>query len=417
MRVLHVVHTDSDGGGAIGAYRLHQAMLSQEVDSKMLVIRKRRHDKTVIRAAFLVRLLVKIGRTAGVQLLKLQRSRNTNFRSLNLFPTGIHRQINNYKPDIVQFHWVNRNTISIREITRINAPVVWKLPDMWAFCGSEHYLLPGSQERYRQGYSRANRLLGDVGLDIDKWVWRYKQWAWRNATFAVAAPSKWLAKCASDSVLFGQRKIVNIANPIDLDRFQPLKQKNDARIILGLPQDKKLILFGSYFAKTDSRKGYHHLQEALELLGDADSKEYELVVFGTVEEGMQDIHGIRAHMLGTITDERLLIAVYIAADVMVLPTEADNLPNTIQEATACGTPCVGFNIGGMPDMVAHKDTGYLATPFDAAELAEGLKWVLANTGDNMTGRVRDKACVLFSQKDRVADYIDLYNEMIIAHSK
>jgi len=414
MRVLHVCFADSDEGGAIGAFRLHKAMLSQGIDSRFLAIRKRRVDDTVITPGVLTKALVKIWNIVSQKILKLQRSQDGNYRSLNIFPTGIHHLINRSEADIVQFHWINRNTISIRELTKVKPPVVLKLPDMWAFNGTEHYLAPGSTERYKSSYLRNNRQEGEAGIDIDRWVWRYKNRAWKNAKFTIVTPSKWLGECAKSSRLFSRLKVVNIANPIDLDRFRSLTNKQDARIVLGLPLDKKLVLFGSIQANTDRRKGYHHLCAAIEVLDKKGEMEEEvdLIIFGTRNVGKESLSGITVHHLGTINDESLLIALYNAADVMVLPTEADNLPNTIQEATACGTPCVGFKVGGMPDMIKHKETGYLAKPFDSQDLATGIDWVLENRGEELSRRVREKAEQLFSPVERVSDYIDLYNEIL-----
>lgn len=416
MRILHVCYADSDEGGAIGAYRLHEAMLSQGIDSRFLAIRKRREDDTVITPGIVTRGLIRIWNVVGKKIIKLQRTRDTNYRSLNIFPTGVHKIINESQADIVQFHWINRNTISIRELTRIKAPIVLKLPDMWAFSGAEHYIAPGATERFRLGYSSNNRQPGDKGLDIDKWIWRYKKKTWRGlnaANVAIVTPSKWLGECARASQLFSHLRVVNIPNPINLNQYRPTATRQDARIILGLPLDKKLILFGSIQANTDRRKGYHHLRAALEALGkDEETRDkVELVIFGTLSEGKELLSGIKAHHLGTISDERLLVAMYNAADVMVLPTEADNLPNTIQEATACGTPCVGFNVGGMPDMIIHKENGYLAIPFDSRDLAAGISWVLERSDETLSKKVRANAEKLFDPAQRVPEYLDLYHHL------
>ena len=291
-----------------------------------------------------------------------------------------------------------------------------KLPDMWAFSGTEHYISPGAVERYKLGYYKDNRQAGGAGLDLDRLLWNYKKRAWKHADFTIVTPSKWLGECAKESVLFSHFRVENIANPIDLSVFRPAESKQSLRSEMGLPTDKHLVLFGSQLADTDPRNGYRHLRRALSILqaGDLDIGNLEILVFGTKEKGTEILHGFPAHRLGTIHDERELVAMYAAADVMVLPTEADNLPNTIQEATACGTPCVGFNVGGMPDMIVHRQTGYLAEPFDSAELAHGIAWVLANKGDSLSDKVRQHASRIFDPASRVSDYMSLYRELIEA---
>ncbi len=414
MKVLHVCYSDSREGGAIGAYRLHRSMLREGIDSQMLVVRKRTDDPTVVRVSLLSMGINLLERKITSLIINMIIPSNESYRSLNIFPTGIQKLINKQGADIVQLHWVNKNTISIKEVTGIDGPVVWKLPDMWAFSGTEHYLAPDAIERYKSGYLMSNRQEGEAGLDIDRWVWRYKNRVWKYAKFTIVTPSKWLGECAKNSRLFSGLRVVSIPNPIDLDRFRPDTNKLDARIVLDLPLDKKLVLFGSIHANTDRRKGYHHLCAALETLGKYGKmgEEVELVIFGTHSVGKKSLAGITAHHLGTIYDERLLAAIYNAADVMVLPTEADNFPNTIQEATACGTPCVGFKVGGMPDMIRHKETGYLAEPFDTQDLATGIGWVLKNKGEALSRRVRENAEQLFSPAERVADYLELYSEIL-----
>lgn len=416
MKVLHVCYADSEEGGAIGAYRLHTAMRSQGIDSRFLAIRKRRDDDTVFTPSFLRRILIRFWNVLSFRIIRLQKTSDAHRRSLNLFPTGIHRLINRHKPDVVQCHWINRNLISVRELTRIRAPVVLKLPDMWAFCGTEHYLPPGATKRYRDGYTRINRQEGDSGLDLDRIVWNYKKRVWRDTDFTVVTPSKWLGECARESILFGGYRIENIANPIDLEVYRPWRDRSEARLAMNLPPDKHLVLFGSVGADSDPRKGFRHLEKALAMLQAEQSEigEFEFLIFGTRERKTEVLDGIVTHRLGTILHDRELAMMYSAADVMVLPTEADNLPNTVQEATACGTPSVGFNVGGLPDMILHKETGYLAQPFDAADLASGIRWTIANKGESMTQRVRQHAAHLFDPVRRVNDYMEIYQELVRA---
>jgi glycosyltransferase involved in cell wall biosynthesis len=413
MKVLHVCYADSEEGGAIGAYRLHRAMLARNIDSCLLVIRKRRNDDTIVTPPASVRLLVRLWNIVSRRIVSLQRTRDRGFQSLNVFPTGIHRTIKHHHPDVVQCHWINRNTISIRELAKIHAPVVLKLPDMWAFCGTEHYIPRGAAKRFSDGYTKDNRPPDSSGVDLARLVWAYKKRAWRNARFTVVTPSRWLGDLARESVLFRNSRVVTIANPIDLSVYHPVRDRRQLRIAMGLPADKALILYGSVQAETDPRKGYHHLRRALQLLqnGKPEIKGFEFLIFGTSKKKTEIVNGVTTHHLGTIRDEQELVAMYAASDVMVLPAEADNLPNTIQEATSCGTPCVGFNIGGLPDMILHRETGYLAEPFDPADLARGIAWVLANKGDKLSHKVREHAASIFNPADRVEDYMNLYTDL------
>jgi glycosyltransferase involved in cell wall biosynthesis len=413
VKVLHLCFADSHEGGAIGAYRLHRAMLDAGIESRMLVVRKGTDDPTVTCIGLPGRVVNRLYRTASAAILQCQSPKNPSVRSLNIFPTGIHRRINRTDADIVQLHWINRNTISIAEIAKIKKPVVWKLPDMWAFCGTEHYLNPGDRERYREGYKSNNRQDSDRGIDIDRYVWRYKKKCWSNTDFRIICPSKWLATCAQNSSLFGGRKIHNIANPIDLNHYKPSASTGSVRQRYGLSTDKKIVLFGSLFATADRRKGFHHLKKAIALLADHEEiNNLELAILGATGPDNTTLSGIAVRYLGSVYGDAELAAVYSEADVMVLPAELDNLPNTIQEAMACGTACVSFDVGGLPDMITHKRTGYLARPYDEADLAKGIAWVLAQAPAALSSEVRASAIETHDPNKRVAQYLEIYSELL-----
>jgi glycosyltransferase involved in cell wall biosynthesis len=413
VKVLHLCFSDSRGGGFIGAYRLHRAMLSQGVESRMLVVHKHTDDPTVMSVGMPKQLLNRVYRTASAAILKAQVSRNGGVRSLNIFPTGIHRYINKSDADIVQLHWINKNTISIGEIAKIKKPLFWKLPDMWAFSGTEHYLNPGDHERYKEGYHSENRQHGDRGIDLDKALWQYKQRCWSDADFSVVCPSQWLANCAKESKLFEDRNIYNIPNPIDLDVYQPMSSKASAKQRFGLLKEKKSILFGSLKAMGDRRKGFQHLEKAIAILSKTEgANRFELAILGETGPAESTLHNIPVKYLGTTHDDNILVKAYSAADVMVLPAELDNLPNTIQEAMACGTPCVGFRVGGLPDMISHKKSGYLAEPFDEADLARGIEWVLNQPSSTLSDVVRASAKSTHDPAARVSQYLGIYKEKL-----
>lgn len=414
LKVLHVCFTDAQEGAAIGAHRLHSAMLKCGVDSRLLVYRKKTRDATVYTLNFFTRLRIFVYRYLTRWLLNLEQVPGSGVRSLNLFPTGAHREINKSDADIVQLHWINHNTIGISEIPKIKKPIVWKLPDMWAFSGAAHYVLPEQEERYTaEGFKRARNANGR-GLDIEKWLMLYKRRCWRDRKFTIVTPSRWLGECAAKSMLFGHYRIANIPNPIDVDRYLPIA-KSEARKLMRLDPGKKYILFGGINAAADERKGYKHLEAALEhLRAGSERADLELMVMGSRGPEDHDVCGYKVRFLGNLVGDTAVCVAYNAADLAVLPTLADNLPNVIQEAMSCGVPCVGFDVGGMPDMIRHRETGYLARPFSSADLAEGIIWTLEQDTAELSRRVRASAEKLHSPVDRVNDYLQLYQEVLEA---
>lgn len=414
MKVLHVCFSDSHEGGAIGAYRLHRAMLAQNIDSKMLVYRKRRIDDSVYEMRFFSRLRIYIANLVTSKLLKLEKLHTPRFRSLNLFSTGAHKDINNFDVDIVQLHWINKNTLGIKELTKINKPVVWKLADMWAFNGATHYTLPGEKKRYLQKFTQRNRPHADRGIDFDRIVWKTKYKHWKKKKITFVCPSKWLKNTLKESALLGTYPVYNIPNPIDLKLYHPVNT-TDARLLLDLPLDKKLILFGAINATSDKRKGFQILQESLKALAKVISSDaIELVIIGEpfLATKISYENGFRITHLGQLRREIDIVLAHSASDLLVLPTLADNLPNMVQEAMSCGTPCVGFDIGGMPDMIDHKINGYLCKPFESSDLVKGISWLLGQPSGQLSANARTKAEKLHSQANCTKHYLDVYREVL-----
>lgn len=391
MKILHVSCGDSGGGAGRAAARLHRAERRAGTESCMLVTHRYTDDPHVERAPKPVR-----GRNAVSWQLEqriLRRAGDPRIeRSLNLVPSGLHRVINASAADVVHLHWVNEGMLSIPEIGRISKPIVWTLHDMWPFAGAEHYTAEGDV-RWREGYSLAG---------IDGWTWRRKRRHWRDLKPLVVAPSRWIGDCSRASALFQRYATRVIPNPIDPDELTPLNQAT-ARDALGLPLDRRIVLFGALNAQ-HARKGFDLLKGALETLAiDADAAEMELIVFGASPplSGMP----VPTRAVGSI--KRGLDRWYSAADVFVAPSRVDNLPNTVAEATWCGTPTVAFRVGGLPDLVDHRRTGYLAEPFDVRDFAAGIDWALSQPPDELRGAVCEKARML-APDAIVPAYVDAY---------
>jgi glycosyltransferase involved in cell wall biosynthesis len=221
-----------------------------------------------------------------------------------------------------------------------------------------------------------------------------------------------MAQCASESDLFKDRRIEVMPNGVDHDRFHPM-DRAAARNLLGLPVDKKLILFGAGASTSDRRKGFHLLVDALKRLeSEVNPEDYYLAVFGA--SSGDDSFSIKAHYLGRLRDEISMALVYAAADVFVAPSMEENLANTVLESLSCGTPVVAFDIGGMPDMIEHEKSGYLVEPFDTGQLARGIRWVVENRQrwQRLSEAARNSVVSSFTLKHSASRYIDLYQELL-----
>ncbi|MFA4837717.1 MAG: glycosyltransferase, partial [Dehalococcoidia bacterium] len=216
------------------------------------------------------------------------------------------------------------------------------------------------------------------------------------------------------SSLLRHARIELIPNGIDVCRY---KQENrfQARQILKLPHDKKLLLYGALSYDRDQNKGFEYLKTAVDLLRVRGWKEKaEIIVFGAANQENTREFGLKIHSLGRIDDEQRLVSLYSAVDVFVYPSVQENLPNMVMEAMSCGTPCVTFNVGGIPDMIEHQLNGYLARPYDASDIADGIAWVLSDADRIrvLSNRARQKIEQEFNLESVAKRYRNLYDSLL-----
>jgi glycosyltransferase involved in cell wall biosynthesis len=410
MKVLHLNSDDIKFGAGKAAYRLHRALLDSGIDSRMLVEQKYSDDPTVVGLKSNIfgvwnKLILFIDKLP----LLYYRAANYNNWNLNWFPRSINADIASENPDIVHLHWVGNNLLPISSLTKISLPIVWTFHDMWAFTGGCHYTL--SCTRYRENCGMCPQLHSRREFDISRWNWKRKYSHWRNIDFKIVALNNWMMRAVRESTLLKDKHVTIIPNCLDLNIFKPFNKKA-ARQKLELPSQKKLILFGAIHSTSDSRKGYSYLQPSLHKLAyHSIMSDAELVVFGASRPHNDTQSNFKTHYRGVVSDEVTLALLYSAADVFIAPSIQDNLPNTVLEATACGTPSVAFNIGGLPDLIEHKNTGYLAEPFSTEDLGNGIIWILEEKDRyRMLARnAREKAEREFSPEIVAKKHINLYN--------
>lgn len=309
--------------------------------------------------------------------------------------------------DIVHLHWVDkglvgRNTLKI--LADLKKPIVWTLHDMRPFTGGCHYT--GECDNYLSGCRGCPAFSGEIGKQIVRNSVKNNKKIYSQLNLTVVGCSSWIAECARRSFSMKDINIANIPNCIETSVFSPM-EKCKAREQLGLTEfgEKKVILFGAMSSTSDKRKGYALLKEALKRLP---KEQYVCVVFGGMEK--EEIAGISVHSLGSIHEEKTLVAAYSSADVFVAPSIQENLANTVIESMACGTPVVAFGVGGMPDMIQHKENGYLAKAFDTKDLADGISYCCENT--KLQINARKKVEESYTYELIAKRYIDTYKKLM-----
>jgi glycosyltransferase involved in cell wall biosynthesis len=300
--------------------------------------------------------------------------------------------------------------------------------DSWPFTGGCH--VPAECTRYRDACGACPALGSDREDDLSRQVFARKRLAWRDRPIRLVAPSRWLAGAARSSALFGEAPIDVIPNGLDLNRFRP-RDPADARERLGLPQEARIVLFSGMDAGDDPNKGLSLLVSAMASVVEwVRSREAAPPVLLLVPGADRSHTGFRPMagfagidpalgvlVGGRVDDEERFAATIAAADLLVLPSRQENQPNLVLEAMAGARPVAAFRASGLPELVAHQETGYLAEPYDARDLGAGIVWILEHPerARAMGERARARAEQSHGADLAARRYADLYREVLHQH--
>ncbi len=393
---LHIVllsYHDSNGGAGIAAGRLKVALEKEGHRVDYLVREKASSSNSVKFGNGLVSWLKFIAER--LYFLRFEKDKSIRFLfNPGVFGSDISKHPLILQADIVHLHWVNFGFLSVNDITsltRLNKPVFWTLHDMWAFTGGCHH--SGTCENFQQSCGDCKFLKNPNPNDLSHRLWEAKKNGFAEKNLHIITCSDWLGNRAKQSSILGGHSVKTIPNAIDTAFFSP----NAAS--LGLNPNKKYVLFVAMRVNAPA-KGFHLLKEALAYL---DPKAIELLIVGGE---MTEELPLKSHSFGQVSDPAKMRDIYAAADVFVTPSLEENLPNTIMEAMACGTSCVGFKVGGIPEMIEHLQTGYVAQTFDPTDLAKGINWCLAS--ETAGTRSRERALQLYDQKTVAQQHLAYY---------
>jgi len=418
LKVVHLNTYDGNGGAGRACMRLNRALLSQNIDSKIIVHYKFGKNPQI--GDFNTNLIQKAWTAATIILERVLAKRylkavKTPF-SFTWFGRSIIHHPDVKNADIIHLHWINHGFLNpkhVAEIAKLNKPVVWTFHDSNAFTGGCHV-------RYTCGHFE--RECGDCPLlknpsadDYSHRIWKQKNGAYQTLGFDIVAPSAWMLGSVLRSSLMKGRTVAQIPNTLETDIFKP-QNKTEAKRKAGLPEDKFILLSGFMPSRKDMHKGTSYLMESLELLktrlGEK-ADQVELVVFGNRGNNNLPDFPFKTTFLGKINNDEHLALCYAAADAFLIPSLEDNLPYTVMESLSCGTPVIAFTTGGIPDMVAHEKNGYLATYRSSESFADGMEWVI-NHPDRMQLNQNARQAVMdkFSEPIIAQKHVDLYKQLI-----
>ncbi len=406
MKILHLSFYDNYGGAAKAALRILNAQINSQINSSMMVCSKNSLNKNVFSiknklSLKINNLIVKIINFLLVKIFKQQ-----SVYSLNLFPSKLSEIINKSDYDLINFHWINHEMISLRDINKISKPIVWTLHDNWPFSSIEHYIKK-NDNRYIDGYNKSSFL--------EKIIWKKKFKVFEKKISIVIAPSKWMADVAKKSLIFKNKKIFQIPYPLDMKIFFPENSYVTKKKLKleSLEKNTKIISFGATSAFSEKRKGYEYIYRSIKKINQ-EKKDVHFIIFGEKTSDLDNFTNITNY--GEIDDETKLRDIYNSSDIFLCPSLQDNLPLTVMESISCGTPVVSFNVGGISDLIKHKINGYLAKENNFDDFYNGIDFFLSldlKKNINYLDLMEHKKFINnFSPITIAEQYTKIYNDLI-----
>lgn len=406
LSIVHFSTADVIGGSARSAYRIHTGLRAIGHRSRMLVGIKASDDpdvETIQRGSishFADRIANKVSYALGLQYQFVP----------SCITVANHPWVRN--ADVIQLyntHGGYFSTSLVAQLSRLK-PVVWRLSDLWPMTG--HCAYPGSCERWRIGCGECPDLEAYPAIEKDRtaYLFKKKDEVYRQSSLNIVAPSSWMEKCAKESPLLGRFPVTRIPNGLDADAFRSM-DRDGARRKLGIDPAKKVILFAAHILDNNSRKGGDILLEAINKFDNPGC--YLLILLGEGGQTWVEKTSVGIKLMDFVQDPQHLAEIYSAADVVAIPSTAENLPNVLIEALACGRAVIASDAGGMRDGIRHLETGYLTKLGDATDMADGLRLVLDDeiVQQNMETAARRLFEEQFTSERELTRIVSLYREI------
>jgi glycosyltransferase involved in cell wall biosynthesis/GT2 family glycosyltransferase len=420
MQILQINTYDIQGGAARAAYRLHDGLRRTGTESYMVVKEKSSHDENVIEVRCHPNM-----KSPDDYYLSLVQQQYINAHRTDISNTLFSLPYPGHDistlsavsgANVINLHWVAnfQSPVTLAKLLSLGKPVVWTLHDQWAFTGGCHY--SAECRKYTLDCSDCPQLADDP-FDLAAAILKDKIELFQNANLTIVTPSRWLAFCARESALFRHCRVEVIPYSLDTDIFQP-SVKADAKAALGITPDSITMLFGAENG-AEKRKGFSELMAAMRHCLAQDvfrkliaARRLNFLCFG---HHMKDIEtlGLPVTSLGYLERDEDVRSAYAASDMLVLTSMEDNLPNIMLEAMSCGTPVIGFDTGGIPDVVENGVSGMVVTRGRVDLLGKAIIALLeepkklAAMGDN----ARRKAIKDFGLGVQASRYLSLYTEL------
>lgn len=378
MKILHVSYSDSYGGANIAAYRIYKSQQKKGLVSDFLVINKKKKDKKIREYIYKSFFFNKKLRNYIVKFIDFLSQYKKN--SYNILPSGIHEFINQSKYDLVNFHWINNEMLSVKEISKVRKKIFWTFHDLWPILGSQHYIIKKKNNFFKKK------------LNISNFFKLNKKKYLSKIDFNIISPSLWLKNKVKKSFL-KKKNIFIIRNPINTDFWKIKKKKNNHK--------KIKILFVSVDPYTDKRKGYNKISKILEKL------DVSVYIVGSNNKINLPKNFTN---LGYISSNYKLRNIYNFCDAVIIPSEQDNFPNVALESMSCGTPIIVSKHSGLKEIINNVN-GKVLDKFNKKNIKKAINW-LHNIKNRDRIKIRKFCLKYFSYKKISDEYLKCYKKIL-----
>ena len=416
MNVLHL-NANSAGGAFTAANRLSAALSQVGVKSRHMVFSGNPGPGYQVWAdGFLKRMLALAGHAIEkLDFVRFEKNASVRFAfSHGLCGVDVTQWQAFIDADIIHLHWINKGFISLQgleQIIRTGKPVVWTCHDMWPFTGGCYH--NRGCNHFHTGCGDCQYLKKPAMNDLSARKFRQKQRLFDASNVHFVTPSAWLSLQASASPIAAQKPIAVIPNAIDTKVFKP-GNATEAMAGLGIPATSRVIAFAAANL-SNPKKGFYEFIALLKRLKEANVDNIHILLIGENKDGSAFDLPFPHTFTGYISDETAMVDCYQAASVYVTTSHEENLPTTIMESLACGTPVAAFAVGGIPEMVVDGETGWLSALFDVETLSNGILQYLSEDDSKsleMREKSRQAAVEYYDQLNVARRYAELYKRVL-----
>jgi glycosyltransferase involved in cell wall biosynthesis len=408
---VKIVHLSSgiSGGAGKGALRIHNALLENGIDSNLLTLQSEKdipemkifsasstretHNSFAKTLNFVFRLLG-IGTRGKLikEFINIKDKVNCEKISLPISHYRIHKHPLISASDVIHIHWTCDMIDYLTFFKNISQPIVFTLHDTYQILGIYHY----------ENDSIKNK---QISFGLDEKVKKIKAKIFQKIQKgAVTYPSKWAMNESFQTNIFNHFKHFQINYPIPFDNFKPI-DKTIVREELKVGKDSFVISFVCEHLDI-YRKGFDLLQDALKLL----TIDFELLIVGKGQ--FQNNMGRKVTFLGPIYEEEELAKIYSAADVFIVPSREELLGFVMLESFSCGTPVVGYRIGGVAEHIIENISGELADQLSSVSLSKAIMKFYYHKENYSKDVIRNYIVENFEPKKIGKQFIEVYQSIL-----